>query len=37
MYMNKKKKITIGIDLDDTISNSNEMFLKYGGLSLRVV
>lgn len=27
--MNKRKKITIGIDLDDTISNSNEIFLKY--------
>ncbi len=30
--MNERKKITIGIDLDDTISNSNEMFLKYGKL-----
>lgn len=27
--MNEIKKITIGIDLDDTISNSNEIFLKY--------
>ena len=30
--MNERKKITIGIDLDDTISSSNEMFLKYGKL-----
>ena len=28
----KKNKITIGIDLDDTISNSNELFLKYARL-----
>ena len=30
--MNERKKITIGIDLDDTISNSNELFLKYAKL-----
>lgn len=30
--MNKKKNVTIGIDLDDTISSSNEMFLKYAKL-----
>ena len=30
--MNEKKKITIGLDLDDTISNSNELFIKYARL-----
>lgn len=30
--MNNKKNITIGIDLDDTISSSNEMFIKYAKL-----
>ena len=30
--MDNKKNITIGIDLDDTISSSNEMFIKYAKL-----
>ena len=30
--MKNKKNITIGIDLDDTISSSNEMFIKYAKL-----
>lgn len=30
--MDNKKNITIGIDLDDTISSSNEMFVKYAKL-----
>lgn len=30
--MDNKKNITIGIDLDDTISSSNEMFIEYAKL-----
>ena len=30
--MDNKKNITIGIDLDDTISSSNDMFIKYAKL-----
>jgi len=30
--MNEKKRITIGLDLDDTISNSNELFIRYARL-----